>query len=282
MKIKHNKYKNTGILFELLVRKITADTLSNGNSKAAALVKKYFTKSELANENKLYQVINNSISLSEGKAESVLSTVLDMSRKLDGDKLAKEKYNLIREIKENFDMNDFFGAKIKNYKLLASTYVLLESYSDKKFANPESIITSKITILEHITSHPDIKMSLSPLVEELMSLDKGTRALTYKIMLEKYNTKFDGLSKEQKEVLKEYINSASDAPKLKEFLNTKFKGISAVLKENVGKIEDPALKIKIQEVINLIDPILETRKLKDDHLVALLQYLDLSNEIVTV
>ena len=282
MKIKHNKYKNTGILFELLVRKITADTLSNGNSKAATLVKKYFTKSELANENKLYQVINNSISLSEGKAESVLSTVLDMSRKLDGEKLAKEKYNLIREIKENFDMNDFFGAKIKNYKLLASTYVLLESYNDKKFANPESIITSKITILEHITSHPDIKMSLSPLVEELMSLDKGTRALTYKIMLEKYNTKFDGLSKEQKEVLKEYINSASDAPKLKEFLNTKFKGISAVLKENVGKIEDPALKIKIQEVINLIAPILETRKLKDDHLVALLQYLDLSNEIVTV
>ena len=282
MKIKHNKYKNTGILFELLVRKITSDTLSNGNSQAATLVKKYFTKSELANENKLYQTINNSISLSEGKAESILSTVLDLSKKLDREKLSKEKYNLIREIKENFDMNDFFGAKIKSYKLLASTYVLFESYNDKKFANPESIITSKINILEHITSHPDTKMSLSPLVEELMSIDKGTRALTYKIMLEKYNTKFDGLSTEQKEVLKEYIHSASDAPKLKEFLNTKFKGISAVLKENVGKIEEPALKIKIQEVINLIDPILKTRKMKDDHLVALLQYLDLSKEITTV
>jgi hypothetical protein len=282
MKIKHNKYKNTGILFELLVRKITADTLSNGNSKAASLVKKYFTKSELANENKLYQTINNSISLSEGKAETILSTVLELSKKLDRDRLAKEKYNLIKEIKENFDLNDFFQAKIKDYKLLASTYVLFESVNNKGFGNPESIITSKITILEHITSTPDSKISLSPIVEELMSLDKGTRSLAYKIMLEKYNTKFDGLSKEQKEVLKEYINSASDAPKLKEFLNTKFKGISAVLKENVGKIKDPALKIKIQEVINLIDPILETRKLKDDHLVALLQYLDLSNEIVTI
>ena len=282
MKIKHNKYKNTGILFELLVRKITADTLSSGNSKAATLVKKYFTKSELANENKLYQTINQSISLSEGKAESVLSTVLDLSRKLDKEALSKEKYNLIREIKENFDMNDFFGAKIKNYKLLASTYVLLESHNNKKFANPESIITSKITILEHITSSPDTKMSLSPLVEELMSLDKGTRALTYKIMLEKYNTKFDGLSKEQKEVLKEYINSATDAPKLKEFLNSKFKSISTTLQENVDKIEEPALKIKIQEVINLIEPILETRKMKDDHLVALLQYLELSKEIETV
>jgi hypothetical protein len=282
MKIKHNKYKNTGILFELLVRKITADTLSSGNSKAATLVKKYFTKSELANENKLYQTINNSLSLSEGKAETILSTVLDLSKKLDKEKLAKEKYNLIREIKENFDITDFFQAKIKNYKLLASTYVLLESYNNKKFANPESIITSKIIILEYITSNPDAKMSLSPLVEELMSLDKGTRALAYKIMLEKYNEKFDRLTKDQKEVLKEYINSATDAPKLKEFVDKKFKTISKSLKESINKISDPALKIKLQEVINLIDPILETKRLKDDHLIALLQYLELSKEVEIV
>ena len=282
MKIKHNKYKNTGVLFELLVRKITSDTMSNSNSKAASLVKKYFTKSELANENKLYQTLNRSTSLSEGKAESILSTLLDLSRRLDKDKLSKEKYNLIKEIKNNFDINDFFGAKIKNYKLLASTYVLFESYNNKKFGNPESIITSKITILEYITSNPNSKISLSPLVEELTQLDKGTRSLAYKIMLEKYNTKFDGLTKDQKEVLKEYINSATDAPKLKEFLNKKFNIISKVLNENISKIESPALKIKIQEVINLIKPILRTKNLKDDHLVALLQYLELSSEIEMV
>ena len=281
MKIKHNKYKNTGVLFELLVRKITSDTMSNSNSKAASLVKKYFTKNELANENKLYQTLNRSISLSEGKAESVLSTILDLSRKLDRDKLSKEKYNLIKEIKNNFDISDFFGAKIKNYKLLASTYILFESVNNTKFGNPESIITSKITILEHITSNPDSKLSLSPLVEELTQMDKGTRSLAYKIMLEKYNTKFDKLTKDQKEVLKEYINSATDAPKLKKFLNNKFTIISKVLNENINKIKNPALKIKIQEVINLINPILKTRKLKDDHLVALLQYLELSKEIET-
>jgi hypothetical protein len=279
MKIKHNKYKNTGILFELLVRKITSDTMSNSNSKAATLVKKYFTKSELANENKLYQTINNSISLSEGKAESVISTVLEMSRKLDRDKLAKEKYNLIKEIKDNFDLNDFFQAKIKNYKLLASTYTLFESVNSKGFGNPETIINSKVTILEHITSSPDTKMSLTPLVEELMGLDKGTRALAYKIMLEKYNEKFDGLNTEQKLILKEYINSIADAPKLKEFLNTKFKSISESLKKNISKIDDPTLKIKIKEVINLIDPIVESKKLRDDHVVALLQYVELSQEV---
>ena len=281
MKIKHNKYKNTGVLFELLVRKITSDTMSNSNSKAASLVKKYFTKSELANENKLYQTLNRSISLSEGKAESVLSTVLDLSRKLNREKLSKEKYNLIKEIRNHFDIADFFGAKIKNYKLLASTYILFESVNNKNFRNPESIITSRITILEHISSNPDSKISLSPLVEELTQMDKGTRSLAYKIMLEKYNTKFDKLTKEQKEVLKEYINSATDAPKLKSFLNNKFTIISKVLNENISKIKNPVLKIKIQEVINLINPILKTRKLKDDHLVALLQYLELSKEMET-
>tara|TARA_B110000503_G_scaffold10760_1_gene14645 strand:+ start:420 stop:1268 length:849 start_codon:yes stop_codon:yes gene_type:complete len=279
MKIKHNKYKNTGILFELLVRKITSDTMSNSNSKAATLVKKYFTKSELANENKLYQTINNSISLSEGKAESVISTVLEMSKKLDRDKLTKEKYNLIKEIKDNFDINDFFQAKIKNYKLLASTYTLFESINVKGFGNPEVIINSKLNILEHITSSPDTKLSLTPIVEELMTLDKGTRALAYRIMLEKYNTKFDGLNSEQKEILKEYIHSISDAPKLKEFLNTKFKKVSESLKKNISKIDDLTLKIKIQEVINLIDPILESKKLRDDHVIALLQYVELSQEV---
>jgi hypothetical protein len=282
MKIKHNKYKNTGILFELLVRKITSDTMSNSNSKAATLVKKYFTKSELANENKLYQTINNSTSLSEGKAETVISTVLELSRKLDRDKLAKEKYNLIKEIKDNFDINDFFQAKIKNYKLLASTYTLFESINVKGFGNPEVIINSKVNILEYITSSPDTKISLTPLVEELMGLDKGTRALAYKIMLEKYNTKFDGLNAEQKEILKEYIHSASDAPKLKEFLNSKFTKISESLKKNVSKVTDPALQIKIKEVINLIDPIVENKKFRDDHMVALLQYVELSQEIELV
>jgi len=282
MKVKHNKYKNTGILFELLVRKITSDTMSNSNSKAATLVKKYFTKSELANENKLYQTINNSTSLSEGKAETIISTVLELNKKLDRDQLAKEKYNLIKEIKENFDLNDFFQAKIRNYKLLASTYTLFESINNKEFGNPEVIINSKINILEYITSTPDAKMSLTPLVEELMTLDKGTRALAYRIMLEKYNTKFDGLNPEQKEILKEYINSASDAPKLKEFLNVKFTKISESLKKSYKKIDDATLQIKIKEVINLIDPIVESRKIKDDHLVALLQYVELSQEIELV
>jgi hypothetical protein len=279
MKIKHNKYKNTGILFELLVRKLTSDTLNESTSAAATLVKKYFTKTELAKENKLYQTINNTVNISESKAESIISSVLEISKKLDKDKLKKDKYNLIKEIKNHFEINDFFKAQIKDYKKLASTYILFESYSNPKILNPELIISSRINLLECLTSQPDAKMSLTPLVEELTKLDKGTRAVAYKIMLEKFNDRFKDLNSDQKQVLKEYINSAANAPKLKNFINTKFTTILKELSTSVTKVKDAATVIKIQEVIKLITPIIESKSIKDDHLVALLQYMELSKEM---
>jgi hypothetical protein len=129
--IKHNKYKNTGILFELLVRKITADTMSSHDSKAVSLIKKYFVNTELSRENKLYQSISKSQNISEAQAESILSTILEVNKTLDRTKLAKEKYNLIKEIKFNFDIEDFFKARVNNYIIHASIYKLFELLNDK-------------------------------------------------------------------------------------------------------------------------------------------------------
>ena len=263
--IKHNKFRNTGILFELLVRKITADTISNQDSKAVNLIKKFFVNSELAKENKIYQTISKAHNLSEAKAEIVISSVLEINKTLDKNKLAKEKYNLIKEIKNNFDLDDFFKAKLPNYKLLSSTYTLLEANSSP-VKNLEIIINSKLNIMENITvSSPSNE--LSPMVMEFQNLDKGTRALVYKIMLEKFNTKFDNLSSEQKKVLKE------------SFIDSSFTKLKVSLIESLNKIEDPITKIKINEVINLINPVLESRKLKDEHIVSLLQYQELYSEL---
>ena len=82
MKIKHSKYKNTGILFELLVRQITADTLKGSDSPAIDLLKNYFVKTSLGREYKLYESIIKSKVISEGKANSLISTILENSRKL--------------------------------------------------------------------------------------------------------------------------------------------------------------------------------------------------------
>jgi hypothetical protein len=275
--IKHNKYRNTGILFELLVRKITADTMSNQDSKAVTLIKKHFVNTELAKENKIYQMISKSHNLSSVKAETTLSTILEINKSLDQTKLSKEKYNLIKEIKAVFDIEDFFKAKISNYKLLSSTYTLLEANASP-LKNFETIINSKLNIIEHI-SLQDLTLNESPQSDEYTQMDKGTRALVYKIMLEKFNTKFDNLSHDQKEVLKEYINNISNTTRLKTFIDSKFTSLKESLLKSLPKIEDATAKIKVKEVINLINPILESKTLKDDNIVALLQYQELHSEL---
>ena len=275
--IKHNKYRNTGILFELLVRKITADTMSNQDSKAVTLIKKHFVNTELAKENKIYQMISKSHNLSPVKAETTLSTILEINKSLDQTKLSKEKYNLIKEIKSVFDIEDFFKAKISNYKLLSSTYTLLEANASP-LKNFETIINSKLNIIEHI-SLQDLTLNETPQSDEYTQMDKGTRALVYKIMLEKINNKFDNLSHDQKEVLKEYINNISNTTRLKTFIDSKFKSLKESLIKSLPKIEDATAKIKVKEVINLINPILESKILKDDNIVALLQYQELHSEL---
>ena len=275
--IKHNKYKNTGILFELLVRKITSDTISNQDSKAVNLIKKYFVNSELAKENKIYQTISKSHNISETRAEAIISSVLEINKTLDKNQLAKEKYNLIKEVKSNFDLDDFFKAKISNYKLLSSTYTLLEANSSP-VKNLEIIINSKLNIIESVTLPLSLN-ELSPMINEFQDLDKGTRALVYKLMLEKFNTKFNNLSNEQKKVLKEYIINITDTTKLKSFINASFTSLKESLLKTLPKIEDATIKIKVKEAINLITPVLESKKLKDEHVVSLLQYQELHDEL---
>lgn len=275
--IKHNKYKNTGILFELLVRKITADTMTSQDSKAVSLIKKYFVNTELSKENKLYQSLSKTQNISEAKAESIISTILEINKSLNQVKLAKEKYNLIKEIKSNFDIDDFFKAKINNYKLLSSTYTLLEANLFPSH-HIDTILTSKMNILEHIAQSQLVK-EIQPTVSEFETLDKGTRALVYKIMLEKFNTRFETLSNDQKDVLKEYINNISNTTNLKKYVDTKFISLKESLIKFLPKIEDTTIKIKVNETINLINPILESKTIKDDNIVALLQYQELHNEL---
>ena len=174
--VKHSKFKNTGILFELLVRQVTSDMMSNQDSRAVSIIKKYFKNTEISKEYSLYNTVNNSPKLSEGKAESLINVVIEQSKKLDHNKLNKEKFNLIKEIRNNYDVDNFFKAKIDNYKTFAALYNLLESQYNKKFTDTKFLVTNKIVILEHITKE---LMSESKIekkaVQEFMKEDKDVR-----------------------------------------------------------------------------------------------------------
>ena len=128
MKVKHSKYKNTGILFELLTRQLTADTIAGSQPKALSLIKKHFTSnSSLLKEYKIYHAFTNKKFKEEGKATLLINTLVEAYGKLNKGQLRKEKYNLIKEIKETYDVNNFFKAKISNYKVMASVFNLLEN-----------------------------------------------------------------------------------------------------------------------------------------------------------
>jgi hypothetical protein len=205
MNIKHSKYKNTGILFELLIRQITSDTLSGKNSKATNLLKKYFVKTELGREYKLYETLTKHKNLTEGKAEVVITSVIESSKNLNRSALKRQKYNLINEIQKYYNLDEFFKTKLPNYKTHAALYTLIEVYNSENLSNPDQIITNKLAILEGLTTKSINKQKVEDdLMIEFQSYDKDLRILTYKVMLEKFNGKYASLNDNQKIVLKEF------------------------------------------------------------------------------
>ena len=279
MKIKHSKYKNPGILFELLVRQITADTLKGDNSPAIDILKKFFVKTELGREYKLYETILKSKVLNESRANVFITTALDASKKLNKGQLRNQKYQLIREIKDNYKVEEFFSSKIKNYKELAALYTLIEGYNSKNISDTQQLVDNKVTLLEFLTKQEVSEEKKQTLIEEFSNYDKDTRILTYKVLLERFNDKYQHLSREQKQVLKEFINSVDSAPRLRNFYNSKVNELrNSLVKENKN-IKDKATAIKIKEVSKYLTELDKSSKVGDDNLVDLLRYYELVKEI---
>jgi hypothetical protein len=283
MKIKHSKFKNTGILFELLVRQIASDTVSNKDSAAIGIVKNHFNKSELAKEYKLYQALITPKSLSEAKAETFINSTLEASLRLNKTALRKEKYNIIKEIRDHYDIEEFFKAKISHYKEYAAVYNLIEAHNSLEFTEPQHIIDNKVTLLEHITRKEINKENVRDRVmEEFTNMDTGSRILAYRMLLEKFNSKYVTLSDRQKLILKEFINNISNTTKLRDFVNKNFTTIINEITKIIPTVTDKTTQIKLTEVITLLHPLDKSQSVKDENIISLLQYYQLIEELKTV
>ena len=277
MSIKHSKFKNTGLLFELLVRQITSDTLEGKNSTAINILKKYFVNTELGKEYRLYEQVTAYKNLTEAKADMVINTLVEASTKLKRSEIRKQKYNLVREIKDGYNVEKFFKAKVTNYKVFAALNNLIENQSSEKVA-PETVINNKLTILEHLTKIP-VTIQADELMEEYKGYSKDLRILTYKMLLDKFNEKYDHLTGKQKEVLREVITSVDNTDKLKEYYNSRITEVQNLLEGKITKIKDEVLKIKITEVLKYVKPLGKTEKVTNDCIINLLQYYELVNEL---
>jgi len=280
MKIKHNKFRNTGLIYELLVKQTTADILSMKDSPAISILKKYFTgNTALVKEFKLYDFILKNKGINQAKAETTLSTITELSRKFDQNILKKQKYSLIKEIKENYDLEDFFSIKVRDYKALAGLYCLLEAQNSNILVDPKTLIDNKMTVLEHLTSNTqDPDKVKDTLVEEYSKYDKDLRLLTYRILLEKFNEKYSTLLPEQKNILRQFINSVESTTKLRSTVNEEIEKIKNRVLANLPKL-DHIYKIKVNEIIKGIVPVSNKQKVDDETLSNLMHYYELVYEL---
>ena len=278
MKVKHSKYKNTGILFELLTRQLTSDTIAGNQPKSLSFLKKHFNKkTELLKEYKIYHTLATQKYNKDSQATMLIDTLLEAHGKLNKSQLRREKYNLIKEIKDTYNVNDFFKAQITDYKVMASIFNLLEN----THATTLSTVNSKVNILEHIT-RKQTSSKKDIVLENFNNQDKDTRLLTYKIVLEKFNDKYSDLQDNQKTLLKEYVNSVSNSPALKSYINQEIKEVKKSLNKYSQKVEDKAVAIKLTETKGMIKTLCKKTSVNDDNVINLLNYYELVNELKTI
>ena len=274
-KIKHSKFKNTGMLFELLTRQITSDIVSARESAAIQILRKHFGKnSELIKEYKLYKTLCDEKLKSETKANMLIEAAIKAKRGLDRKKLTEEKYQLIKAIKDNFDIDSFFQTKVQNYKLLASIYKLFEY---KEMENPLQITKCRITVLENVTTKTPNKI-----ISEAVTISnepKEIRLLSQKLLVEKFNNKYSDLNENQRVLLREYISNVSNTNNFKSFIQSEAVHLKRVFQKNIKKIKDVALKIKLTEVITLLDEYNDAKKIEETHVSAILRYYSLIEDL---
>ena len=285
-KLKHSKYKNAGILFELLVRQVTADIL-NGNeeSKANAILRKYFSEStELGKENRLYRIVMEEKTKDQTAADRLLETVIRSRRKLNEKTLNLQKYELIKEIKAHYPIEDFLKGSISNYKLLASIYKVFEEAVNEVESDPKEMFKARSCIVESIASTKTLTREITEnekqeLIKVYQQQNEDVRLLAYKLLVDSFNEKYKGLDEKQKVLIREYINNVSNTNSLREYINVEVPEVRKQIAELKTKIDNDVVRIKLDETLNQLDKITKGTLVKENQIMALLLSYELIKEL---
>jgi len=281
----HKKYRNTGLIWEMLTRQITSDILEGKeNSAATQILQEYFgDDTEISKELQLYQLLMNETFQTENQAKDFLQEVVNTRQNLDFEKLQEEKYEIIGDIKEKYPLKEFFKSRVDNYKELASTYKVFKALTEDVDYEPDDLVRSKYTIVEHVTNgNVDDKEDKvkNEIQEQFEEESRDLRLLAQKVMIEKFNKKYGELLPEQKEVLRKYINNISNTNNLRGEINERVDNLKEDLSELRKKVDEEVVDIKVKEATNLIDEIKkEGGQVRDEEISNLLMYYQLREDL---
>jgi hypothetical protein len=285
-KLKHSKYKNAGILFELLVRQVTADILNGQeDSKANAMLRDYFSEStELGRENRLYRIIMEDKTKDQTSADRLLEQIIRTRKKLDERALNLQKYNLIKEIGQNYPVEDFLKGSITNYKLLASIYKVFEESVNAVECDPREIFKARTCIVENIAAAKTPTRLVSEdekkdLVKVYQQQNEDVRLLAYKLLVDSFNEKYKGLDDKQKVLIREYINNISNTNSLRQYINNEVPAVRKEINELKSHVSNDVVRIKLDETLNQLDKITKGTLVKENQIMALMLSYELIKEL---
>lgn len=283
-KLKHSKYKNTGFLYEMIVRQITADILAGRTSMAETLLPKYFGRgTELGKELQLYQTLLNKNMTSESKAERLIDAVIGARKRLSEHKLHREKFELVKEIKAKYNIEEFFRSQVPAYRVLASIYKLFENATSSELYRPKDVFNSRNTLVESIIGEKAVTQEkVDPLLEAFIKQDADVRNLTQFLFLKRFNEKYKGLNTQQKKLLREYINNVSNTNSLSGYLKQEVPRIQDTLEKIKAKINDDVTVIKLNETIKQLGTAMHGKVVKDNQVTAVMMAYELIKELENV
>jgi hypothetical protein len=279
-KLKHSKYKNTGILFEMLVRKLTSETLSSNKSVTIDIIKKYFGRNtELSKELQLYNALLKEQFRSEAQALDYIRTVKAAHGKLNQSVLNRQRYNLVKEISDKFVFANMSKMHISNYKVLASINMIFEH---DETVNPKQLMECKNAIIDNGLITERVKPQTDPVLENFESQPEEMRLLTYKLLVDKFNEKYSGLDESQKHLLNKYITHVNDTESLREYVQRVIPNIKKQLADLAKPVDDRVVQIKVQKLSEMLCNVENLKTIKESHILSLLRYYDLIRELKEV
>ena len=215
---------------------------------------------------------------SEGSAHKLVDAVVGEHKKLDKKTLSRLRYELVKEMKDVYPIDDFFRSKIRNYKTYASIYKLFEGSKSDVFCDPREIVESKSTIVSGLCKNKIANNELEQL-ENYAQHNEDLRLISYKLLVDRFNEKYSELNEDQRLLLKNYINNISNTNSLREYINEQLPVIKSKIEKLGSKIDDDVVKIKLKEVTSQLNKVKEGRVVKDSQVSAVLMSYELIKEL---
>lgn len=287
--LKHNKYRNTGLIFDLLIRKMSGDVFSDVKEyKNFKILKKFFGNgTEIGKELTMYKMLSEQIEdNNELRVNYIIESVVKVKEGINEQKLLKEKYNLISELKDLYgeDINTFFNQKIKDYKLHASIYKILEHDIND---NPEDYLNSRFFIIEHLTGKlvkTDLRVKVSDnikqIVKEFKKQDKDIQTLAFKMMLEDFDKESKKiLTKQQIDFLQAYTFRDNTNNDFKKVYHKSINSAIKKLKEAYPVVDDDVTKIKLKEMFEILKNIKKKKIVNESHVITVMKFIKLTHNV---